>query len=254
MPNMPAAEQAVEIAKKLPKLGVGVHLNLMESYPLSQDGCVAALLDEEGAFAFPPAKLAVKSLLSQEVRLAIKTELAAQIEWVVNKEIKPTHLDSHKHIHAFPVIYSIVCELAKSFNINAIRWPFEPKYVSSRPWPFTTTSGRKRASTVRKMAVINRLQNSGFLKAGALLGIAHTGKVDQSFWRAVARYGDNLPPVVEVMTHPGYTEGLETANTRLVKQRKTELDALCSERTKQLLRDAGTTLVNYGQLADETDQ
>jgi predicted glycoside hydrolase/deacetylase ChbG (UPF0249 family) len=253
MPNMPAAEQAVEIAKKLPNLGVGVHLNLMEDRPLSQDECIAALLGDEGAFAFTPGKLAVKSMLNKEVRLAIKTELAAQIEWVINKGIKPTHLDSHKHIHSFPVIFSIVCSLARSFNIGAIRWSFEPKFVCFRPWPFTSTTGRQRASVVRKMARINRIQHPSFCKAGALLGVAHTGKVDQSYWRAITRYGDSLPPVIEVMTHPGYTEGLEEADTRLIKQRKVELDALCSERTKQYMRDVGMVSIHYGQLENQTD-
>jgi len=250
MSNMPAADQAVNIAKKLPNLGIGVHLNLMEARPLSQDGSVAVLLDDEGFLACTPGKLSLKSLLSKKVRAAIKAELAAQIEWVIDRGIKPTHLDSHKHIHAFPVIFPIVCSLAKSFDIAAIRWSFEPKQVCSRPWPFTTAAGRKRASIVRKMAVINHLQNSSFLKTGALLGIAHTGMIDRSFWRALARYGNDLAPVVEVMTHPGYPEGLETANTRLIRQRKIELDALCSEQTSKFLRDAGMVLVHYGQLED----
>jgi hopanoid biosynthesis associated protein HpnK len=253
MPNMPAAEQAVEIAKKLPNLGVGVHLNLMEAGPLSQDECIKALLDEEGAFGFTPGRLAVKSTLNKEVRLAIKTELAAQIKWVIDKGIKPTHLDSHKHIHSFPVIFSIVCGLARSFDISAIRFSFEPKFICYRPWPFTSTTGRQRASIVRKMARINRLQHRGLCKTGALLGVAHTGKVDQSYWRAITRYGDRLPPVIEVMTHPGYTEGLDEADTRLIKQRKVELDALCSGRTRQYLKDVGIVLVHYGQLENQTD-
>ena len=37
MVNMPAAEQAVDLAKNLPNLGVGVHLNLTNGKPLCQD-------------------------------------------------------------------------------------------------------------------------------------------------------------------------------------------------------------------------
>ena len=253
MPNMPAAEQAVEIAKNLPGLGVGVHLNLTDGRPLSEAQSVAILLSRDGGFCWPPGKLALKSLLNKEVREAIRTELAAQIEWVVDRGIKPTHLDSHKHIHAFPPIFSIVCGLAKRFDIKAVRWSYEPRNICSPPWPFTSVASRKRASIVRKMALINRRQNSRFLKTDALLGIAHTGKINQSFWRVVARYGDNQPPVVEVMTHPGYTEGLEAADTRLIKQRKVELDALCSERTRAFLSDTGMALVHYGQLENESD-
>ncbi len=122
MTNMPAAEEAVEIAKHTPTLGVGVHLNLTEGSPISKEATVKPLLDAQGQFAVPFSKLPMLSIRSSKVRQAIRTELAAQIQWVIERGIKPTHLDSHKHIHSFPVIFSIVCKLARQFGITAIRW------------------------------------------------------------------------------------------------------------------------------------
>jgi predicted glycoside hydrolase/deacetylase ChbG (UPF0249 family) len=58
----------------------------------------------------------------------------------------------------------------------------------------------------------------------------------------------NSTAVAEVMTHPGFIEGLDVSKTRLVQQRRVELDALCSERTKQYFKETGVRLVNYGQL------
>jgi hopanoid biosynthesis associated protein HpnK len=246
MANMPAAEEAVKMAKKLPTLGVGIHLNLTEGQPLSKEADVQTLLDASGELACSPTKLAFFSLAGLKRRNAIRTELTAQIQSVVDKGLKPTHLDSHKHIHSFPIIFSIVCELARRFDIPAIRWPFEPKELSRMPWPLPGQGGKKRAGLIRTMAKINYVQNSAFLKTDALLGIAHTGRIDVSFFRAVALY--NSAPTAEVMTHPGLTDGLDTAKTRLVQQRKVELQALCSEKTKQYFKDAGIKLVHYGQL------
>ncbi len=48
MANMPAAEQAVELAKNLPTLGVGVHLNLTNGKPLCQDNTVKLILNARG--------------------------------------------------------------------------------------------------------------------------------------------------------------------------------------------------------------
>ena len=96
------------------------------------------------------------------------------------------------------------------------------------------------------MAQINRLQNREFLKTDAVLGIAHTGKIDVNFFKAVTLY--NPAATAEVMTHPGYAEGLDANKTRLLHQRKVELDALCSERTKEYFKEAGIKLVHYGQL------
>jgi len=246
MANMPAADEAVKMAKQLPNLGVGVHLNLFEGRPLSKDGCIDCLLNAEGGFAFSPPKLSLLSIARRKIRNAIRTELAAQIQWVIDNGLKPTHLDSHKHIHSFPTIFPIVCDLAKRFEIAAIRFTLEPKQLLAMPWPLPSEGGRKRAKAIRIMAKINRIQNSAFLKTDVLLGVAHTGKIDVNFFKAVALY--NSAATAEVMTHPGLDDGLEHRQTRLLYQRKVELQALCSERTKQYFKDAGIKLVHYGKL------
>jgi len=246
MTNMPAAEQAVELTKNLPTLGLGVHLNLTAGKPLCQNNTVKLILDPQGYFALSPGKLALASLITGKVRIAIETELASQIQWLIDKGIKPTHLDSHKHIHSFPAIFPIACRLAKRFNIPAIRYTFEPKQVSRPPWPLTDRESRKRASLIRTMAKINRFQNSAFFKTDCLLGVNHVGKINTAFMRAVLLY--NIASTAEVMTHPGYTYDLDVTRTRLVKQREIELDALCSEKTKQSLNVAGIKLLHYGQL------
>ena len=246
MANMPAAQEAVEIAKGLPNLGVGVHLNLTEGKAISKGAEVDCIVNSEGEFAFSASRLALLAILKGRVRKAIETELAAQIQWVIDKGIKPTHLDSHKHIHSFPVIFPIVCRLAKRFDIRAIRYVFEPRQICRPPWPASTEKERKNAKLLRTMGKINRLQDKSFFNTEALLGVAHTGKIDFSFLRASALY--NPVNVSEIMTHPGFTEGLDKDRTRLVGERKNELYALCGERTKQSFNDAGIRLVHYGQL------
>jgi chitin disaccharide deacetylase len=246
MANMPFADHAVELTKSTPTLGLGVHLNLTAGKPLCKDSSVKLILDSQGCFALSPGKLALASLITGKVRTAIETELACQIQWLIDKGIKPTHLDSHKHIHAFAIIFPIICRLAKRFNIPAIRYAYEPKQVSQLPWPLTDQESRKRASFVRTMAKINHWQNSSFFKTDCLLGINHVGRINTVFLRAVSLY--NNVPTAEVMTHPGYTYDLDATQTRLFKQREIELEALCSEKTKQSFKEAGIKLINYGQL------
>jgi hopanoid biosynthesis associated protein HpnK len=246
MVNMPAAKQAIELARKWPNLGVGVHLNLTNGIPVCQDAIVKLLLGPDGNFSLSSGKLSIASLITVKVRAAIETELAAQIQWVIDNGLKPTHLDSHKHIHAFPLIFKIVCRLARRFGIPAIRCTYEPKQICRPPWPVTGRESRKRAAIVRIMAKINCWQNRSFFKTDALLGVAHTGNINVNFFRAVSLY--NTVSTAEVMTHPGYIYDLDTTKTRLVKQREVELEALCSEKTKQYLEEAGIKLVHYGRL------
>ncbi|MDD5064052.1 MAG: ChbG/HpnK family deacetylase [Phycisphaerae bacterium] len=245
MANMPAADEAVKIAKQLPNLGLGVHLNLFKGRPLSKDQSVNCLLNTDGDFALTPAKLSLLSVYRRKIRTAIQTELAAQIQWVIDNGLKPTHLDSHKHIHSFPVIFPIVCGLARRFEIPAIRFTLEPKQLLAMPWPLPSEGGRKRAKAIRIMAKINRIQNSALLKTDCILGVAHIGKIDVNFFKAVALYSSAA--TAEVMTHPGLDNDSKHKQSSL-HQRKGELEALCSERTKQYLKNAGMKLVHYGQL------
>jgi hopanoid biosynthesis associated protein HpnK len=245
MANMPAAEAAVKLAKQMPGLGVGVHLNLFKGQPLSKDGNINYLLDDTGSFAFSTTKLSLLSVCRRKIRNAIRAEFAAQIQWVIDNGLKPTHLDSHKHIHSFPAIFPIVCDLARRFEIPAIRFIFEPKRLSAMPWPLPSEGGRKRARNARIMARINRIQNADFLKTDCLLGVAHMGKIDVNFFKAVAFY--NSAATAEIMTHPGLDDDTEKVKSGM-HQRRGELEALCSEKTKQYLKNAGIKLVHYGQL------
>ncbi|MHC4755880.1 MAG: carbohydrate deacetylase [Planctomycetota bacterium] len=246
MAGAPAARQAVEMSKAEPGLGVGIHLNLTEGKAVSQDLIVKCLVDSKGNFRYSAGKLAMLSMIRPKIRQAIRTELAAQIQYVIDSGLKPTHMDSHKHIHTFPVLYSIVCQLAAQFGIRALRLAYEPGDVSDVPWPLPSAGGAERARITRGLAAINKMQNSDYFRTKGLLGVAHTGKIDVSFFKALTLY--NKLSIAEVMTHPGYADGLDANSTRLLKQRELELDALCDERTKTLFQEAGIKLVHYGQL------
>ena len=245
MANMPAAKKAAKMAQKMPTLGVGVHLNLFEGRPVSKDNCIECLLNADGRFAFSPLVLSLLSIGRHKIRNAIRTELAAQIQWVIDNGLAPTHLDSHKHIHSFPAIFPIVCELARRFKIAAVRFTLEPEELSQMPWPLPKEGGRKRAGRLRTVAKINRIQNPYFLKTNAFLGVAHMGKIDVNFFKAVTLY--NSAATAEVMTHPGLV-GDESDKVRLMHHQRVELEALCSKRTKQYFQDAGIKLVHYGEL------
>ncbi len=256
MANMPGLDEAVEIAKSTPRLGVGVHLNLTEGPSLSLDydaagrlissnSEVMALVGDDGKFKYSAYTLAAKYFFDRRLCKAIEIELAAQIEAVIDKGIKPTHLDSHKHFHCFGPIYKIVCSLAERFGIEAIRWPWEPATVCYGDWPKVGFGDRMRAFLLRQMTLKCQKIDSRFIKNDIFFGVAHTGRIDDKFWDEIAK--TQFTGVAEVMTHPGYNQGL--GKTRLVKERQVELKWLCEPMTRQLLSEAGIELVHYGQSA-----
>jgi hopanoid biosynthesis associated protein HpnK len=247
MANMGGVDEAIEMAKKMPSLGVGVHLNLTAGRPLSTEPIVKILTDANGNFRHSAARLAVAAVTSKKIRTAIEAELSAQISSLIGKGISPTHLDSHKHFHCLPAIWRIVCRLAEKFNIPAIRWPYEPATLCSRDWPSVELKDKFRALLVRQMSLKCQNIDDRFIKTDIFFGVAHTGRIDDTFWAELSQ--TQFAGIAEVMTHPGYAEGL--GQTRLVEQRLTELKWLCAASTKKAIADGGIELINYRDVEKE---
>lgn len=94
---------------------IGVHLVLDEGPPLSL--AMRRFADRDGNLCVHRSLARFNSKLAS----AIEDEMSTQIERVIGAGIRPTHLDSHRHIHtAFP-IGRLVVKLARKFNIGYVR-------------------------------------------------------------------------------------------------------------------------------------
>jgi len=246
MTNMLAAENAVDIAKALPGLGIGLHLNLTSGKPVCDKSIVKPLIDKDSRFCYSVSKLCFLAIVSPAVRTAIRAEAQAQIDWLIKRSIHPTHIDSHGHIHTCPLIFSIVSQLARRFRIRAVRYCFEPAYVSNNPWPLPALGLAKNAARLRILSKINRFQNVSLFRTNALIGISHVSKIDNNFFRAVAIYDNST--CAEIMTHPGYSRDIDKSLTSLTTQRESELDTLCNDKVKKMLGKDNIKLVHFGNI------
>ena len=119
MTNMPGFNEACELAHSHRLQGrVGVHLNLTSGYPLSAPirRC-PRFCDDNGMFRHRQTRF----LLSKNERLAVETEIAAQIQACLDRGLTPTHLDSHHHIHTEWAIGAAAITVARQYGIEAIR-------------------------------------------------------------------------------------------------------------------------------------
>src|SRR5579864_8715047 len=120
-----AFDHAVELAKLNPRLGIGCHLVLvggkavapLEEIPslASNDGC---LPDSLAAFV---ARLSTGMIRPKD----LERELRAQILKTRAAGIDPTHLDTHKHTHAHPVVMRALSRVACELGIPRVRKPME---------------------------------------------------------------------------------------------------------------------------------
>lgn len=243
MANMPGADQAAKLAHDVPTLGVGVHLNVSQGRPLSEAG--RALAGPDGVMNNTAASVIKKCFKDRQVRAAIKAEFDAQIRWVLDHGLRPTHLDTHRHAHAFGRILADVCELAEHYNIRFVRRLGE--HLPGGGWPEAPGRNRRVRSMVNLAAWLGGHGRPGPTAAtlGAW-GVAHTGVIDRRWLILAAR---RLPVgVTEIMTHPGLLAGLDPSATRLVESREAELEALCDPAVRQAMQQNNVKLIHYGQI------
>lgn len=113
MMNMPYAEFALKEAKKFPQLGVGVHLVLTVGRPLVEGA--QSYTDQNGDFIRPKDYPDGKPHANQD---ELYREWKAQIEKFI--EIaghKPTHIDSHHHVHLLPCHLDVTKRLALEYDL-----------------------------------------------------------------------------------------------------------------------------------------
>lgn len=93
-------------------LGLGVHLNLTWDKSLATGK----------TFSKWNKYKIVLGLMNPEF---VEKEYRKQIEKLLEVGIKPDHLDSHHHMHAFSPVKEAMIKLAREYKINKIRWPRE---------------------------------------------------------------------------------------------------------------------------------
>ena len=152
MVGAPATAAAVELARRLPRLAVGLHLALVDAKPVLSPSAVPDLVDGRGRFRANMALSGAAMFLLPHVRRQMRAEIRAQFEAFRATGLKLDHVNAHKHFHLHPSIMSEILALADEFGVMAVRAPFEPRAILAQ---VETTSGtffgirRRRALSAR---------------------------------------------------------------------------------------------------------
>ena len=117
------AGQAVEMSKSMPKLDIGLHGNLTNQKAVLEHQEIPLLTDSFGRFKNGFVNLAVLNLLHpKELKRQAKAEIEAQIKRMIACGIRPSHLDSHRHIHMIPAVFKAFLELKTQYSIPRMRF------------------------------------------------------------------------------------------------------------------------------------
>jgi len=239
-----AFEHAVRLSRELPALDVGVHLTLVAERPLRP---APSLVDADGRFPAAAGPL-VRRLATGSVRLVeVEAEWAAQIERVLAAGIRPSHLDSHQHVHILPGLAGIVKYLAQQYHIARVRLPLEyPPLVWPRGMAAVLRLGGLAALWVTWFCA--RLGGAYGLALPPLhfLGFLDGGRLNEErLLRLLARIQPGRD--YELMCHPGLApEELELRAWGYSHEK--ELQALTSPRVRRVLDDRAIRLSRFSAL------
>ena len=251
MANGPAFEDAVEIARDNPALGVGCHVVLVDGTPVCAPRDVPTLLAADGRTFRTSLTDFAQALLRGAVREdEIEREAAAQVRKLQAAALTVTHLDTHKHTHLFPTVTRPLLRVASECSVSAMRNPFEPG------WSFSLGhGGRLRRTQMRLLGSLRtQLERQPEVRDGRVkttdgtVGIAATGQLDARTLRQIL-HALPVEGTFELCCHPGYNDAaLDRVTTRLRGHREVERAALLDEIAAIALQPNAPRLIHYGEL------
>ena len=126
MVGAPAFDDAVERARRLPTLGVGIHLTMVDGRPVLPPKQVPGLVGPDGRFLNDPVRFGMALYFSATLRRQVQAEIRAQFARFRDTGLTMDHINGHQHFHMHPVMSRLIAEVAPRFGFPPVRIPFEP--------------------------------------------------------------------------------------------------------------------------------
>ena len=240
MINQKYAAEAVKLAKEMPELEMGLHVNLTNEYPAASAQEIPLLVDGQGKLKNGFVNLLLLSFFKpRQLRQQVEIEMRAQIAKYLTTGLPLQHLDSHRHVHMIPQIFKTMRKLQKEFEVPRIRVMNENifntlKYNHNKSWLFD--GALIKYVLLRFLCWWNDYKNDVYFYT-----LMYTCKIAKEQFSGV-----KIPQgykAVEIMIHPGmpeidkqYPEDVWDENI-LSPYRTVELETLLDKKVPEGIND-----------------
>lgn len=234
-----AAQDAVERARRLPNLRVGLHVAVVHAKPVLPPEKIPDIVDSDGLL---PSRLVGPSFrwaFSAPARLQLEMEISAQFAAYAATGLTFDHVNAHNHMHMHPVVLDIVLRQARHYGVRHMRLPREPG-------GFGNIQIGQLALGLWIRLMRSKIHAAGLLTNDWVFGIAATGLMKE---KAFLEAFDQMPEgVTELYVHPA------TQMTDYLKHAwgdydgPGELAALTSQRVQKQLASLGLRAVGFRDL------
>ena len=237
--NGSSFNMAIEQVKSS-KLPTGVHLNLADGRALT--GQIKGLTDSSGNL--PGKKRLRRQLTANSFNPEeISKELGTQIQRILDSGVQPDHIDGHQHCQLFPCLTTLVTELARKYDIPAIRSALPADISLKDP----NSPLGKELSLYRQLGqrANETIITAGLTTPDGLMGMPLLNRLDKT---SLCNFLEHVPEGFwELMVHPGYA--IDADNPFDGPQREVELLALLSPEAKRIITRRNISLCHFGDLS-----
>jgi len=236
MVNEPACASAVELARKHPELGVGLHLTFLCGRSALAHKAIPGLVNPAGEFTNHPPAAGFRYFFVRRLREQLRAELRAQFERFRATGLPLDHVNGHLHLHLHPTVFRLLMEEAAALGVERVRLTFDPFRLNLRLAPGYLSYRASHALIFHTLAARARpvLERRGIRHTDAVFGLLQNARVDEAYVYALLNHlpvGDS-----ELYSHPSLDEF------------KNEFDALISPRVRDRVKTLGIELIRYRDL------
>jgi len=230
IPSGAAFDDAVHMIGSLPFKSIGAHLALTEIKPLLSS---SKFNKDHNSLFF--------SILSGRIsRESMYAEFKAQLDLIKASGLTITHINSHEHIHMIPLVLEILIQLAKEYNIPAIRFPRGDR----RPVGLSLKENYRSFVLNRFSGMMkNKLEGSGLIYTDHFMGLLDAGQLNIDKLKTIISNTED--GVTEIVAHPGFLSPEVLDNFSWHIGGETELFALTDNRIKNAVKNNGIKLITF---------
>lgn len=244
-----AFDEAVEMARSMPSLGIGIHLTLVGGIkPVLPPSEVPSLIWDNGVFCHDYGKLIVRDLEGKISLSEVYAEWDAQIQKIMNTGLPVTHMDGHQHMHMWPHFYPIARDLAKKYHISCMRVPDEDVLFGMKDGHIIRWAAKNGLSLLSRMHRPD-LKKNHIRTNDHFFGMLYGGHLSpERFAKFILQ---TKPGITEIMCHP-------SADTRAMEDTfhwgyhgEDELAGLLADINRELIAKKQISLISYRDVREE---
>ena len=238
-----AAADAVDLARRLPRLRVGLHLVLVDGVPTLPPERIPDLVDRDGRLPSDLAAFGRRIVLRPRARRQLAAEIDAQFAAFAATGLPLDHVNAHHHFHVHPTVGALVLDVGRRYGMRSLRVPREPSRLIERIEP-GVRAPRSRAVAAWIGLLGWRVRARGVAAADRVFGLAWSGAMTEA---RVAGIVAHLPDgVSEVYFHPATRDRF--AGAAAGYRYEEELAALMSPQVRALVDASGARTGGLSEL------